>query len=170
MVGTAPCAVIQEFRDERKALLARASSAEALLHLWQHFAAGIARDVLPHSERPTVSEITDADLGRISSAVTQMAWDKREALHQAAVAEAGADKTFAAFRDLHEKTSGLLDAARSEGAQQEREAVIAWLRRNPGKSRAAECITAMTPLECADAISSGIHVRSQSNTPGNQNE
>ena len=164
MEGTAPCAVVQEFRDERKALLARASTAEALLHLWQHFAAAIARDVLPHDECPSVGEIRVTDLGRISSAVTQMAWDKIEALHRAAGAKAEADKTFAVLRESREKTSDLLEAARSEGAQHEREAVIAWLKLNPGKSRAAECITAMTPLECADAISSGAHVRSQSNT------
>ena len=35
--------------------------------------------------------------------------------------------------------------------------IVAWLRRNPGKSRAPECITAMTPFEAADAIERGEH-------------
>ena len=39
----------------------------------------------------------------------------------------------------------------------ERDEIVAWLRRNPGKSRAPECITAMTPFEVADAIERGEH-------------
>ena len=52
-----------------------------------------------------------------------------------------------------------LAAARAEGATEERAAVVAWLRRNPGVPRAPECITAMTPFECADAIKTGRHAR-----------
>lgn len=40
----------------------------------------------------------------------------------------------------------------------ERAKVVAWLRRNPGVSRAPECITAMTPFEVADAIERGEHL------------
>ena len=39
----------------------------------------------------------------------------------------------------------------------ERDKIVAWLRRNPGVSRAPECITAMTPFEVADAIERGEH-------------
>jgi hypothetical protein len=41
----------------------------------------------------------------------------------------------------------------------EREDIVAFLRRNPGVSRAPECITDMTPFECADAIEAGRHLR-----------
>jgi hypothetical protein len=41
----------------------------------------------------------------------------------------------------------------------EREDIVAFLRRNPGVSRAPECITAMTPFECADVIEAGRHLR-----------
>jgi len=41
----------------------------------------------------------------------------------------------------------------------ERADIVAFLRRNPGVSRAPECITAMTPFECADAIEAGRHLR-----------
>jgi hypothetical protein len=42
-----------------------------------------------------------------------------------------------------------------EGGEDERRKVVAWLRRNPGVSRASECVTAMTPFETADAIERG---------------
>lgn len=41
----------------------------------------------------------------------------------------------------------------------ERDKIAAWLRRNPGVSRAPECITAMTLFEAADAIERGEHRR-----------
>jgi len=53
------------------------------------------------------------------------------------------------------------DFARNKGETLEREAVVAWLRRNPGVSRAPECVTAMTPFECADAIERGEHRRKE---------
>ena len=53
------------------------------------------------------------------------------------------------------------DFARNKGETLEREAVVSWLRRNPGVSRAPECVTAMTPFECADAIERGEHRRKE---------
>ncbi len=163
MVGAAPCTIVQKSRDERKALIARAASAEATLRLWQHFAAGIARQVARKpDEFPFAGDITNADLGQISSAVAQMVCERREAIHEAAVANSGSDKNFLAFREQQEKAEkaeAALASARAEGAEEERAAVVAWLRRNPGVPRAPECITAMTPFECADAIKTGRHVR-----------
>jgi hypothetical protein len=48
-------------------------------------------------------------------------------------------------------------AAEERGRSAEREEIVAWLRKNPGVPRAPECITAMTPFECADAIEVGRH-------------
>lgn len=47
----------------------------------------------------------------------------------------------------------------------ERGRIVAWLRRNPGVSRAPECITAMTPLETADAIERGEHEATGKDSP-----
>jgi hypothetical protein len=44
---------------------------------------------------------------------------------------------------------------------EDRAAVVAWLRRNPGVSRGPECVTAMTPFESAEAIERGEHRREE---------
>ncbi len=49
----------------------------------------------------------------------------------------------------------------AQARAEERAAVVAWLRRNPGVSRGPECVTAMTPFESADAIERGAHRREE---------
>jgi hypothetical protein len=58
-----------------------------------------------------------------------------------------------------EQAAAALAAAEQRGAERERAAIVAYLRRNPGVSRAPECITAMTPVECAATIAAGRHLR-----------
>ena len=58
-----------------------------------------------------------------------------------------------------EQAAAALAAAEQRGADRERAAIVAYLRRNPGVSRAPECITAMTPFECAATIAAGRHLR-----------
>lgn len=43
----------------------------------------------------------------------------------------------------------------------ERKAIVKWLRRNPGVSRAPECVTAMTLFEVADAIERCEHLKGE---------
>lgn len=79
----------------------------------------------------------------------------------ALVAEVEAARTEAATMRTWAEDAAAAENENAEDARKERAAVVAWLRRNPGVSRAPECVTAMTPFEAADAIERGAHRRKE---------
>lgn len=109
----------------------------------------------------------EAEARRLSTAVDRLEGESLEVLAALGLHEDTPHaEVLAHIRDLRGKLSSprahlddLLARVEQGARAVERDKVVAWLRRNPGVSRAPECITAMTPFEVADAIERGEHLR-----------